>query len=71
MLTITNIQRFAKIRNVGSPPSNLQFMYDLKQAGIEAAELPDPVRIEGGYEWDLKFCKMREVHGKISYETTS
>ena len=66
-LNLETVEKFVKIRNRSPHQSNLQFHIDLRAAGIDPKELPKAEPMPGGFSWDLGFCLMMEIDGKITY----
>lgn len=66
-LNLEAVERFAEIRNRSPHQTNLQFHIDLREAGIDPKELPKADPMPGGFSWDLGFCQMMEIDGKITY----
>lgn len=68
-MTIDQIRRFIRIRNISEFSSNLQFAIDADEAGLNLDELGNGVRIaEGHYEWQTPFGTLIEQFGQLRLE---
>ena len=60
-LTQAKLDKFIRIRNKTEFSSNLQFVFDAKEAGFEVKDLGDVTKIdENHYEWETPFGTLRE-----------
>jgi len=71
---MTRLRKFAKIRDQAEFSSNLQFQFDLQEAGLSVGDIghPDVLPDGDGYIWRLPLdkpeCTMIEQFGKIRIE---
>jgi hypothetical protein len=66
-MTRNQLERFVSIRNKSRFSSNLQFSFDAKQAGFNAKDLGDPVKLgEGHYTWQTPHGVLTEFAGRLS-----
>lgn len=62
--TAAQIRKFVKVRSKSGLNSNLQFSFDAGEAGFNAADLPEVVKVsDGEWLWHLSHGTLREFFG--------
>lgn len=67
-MNLKQMQKFVKLRNRSSFNTNLQFMIDMDECGIEAKELENCTNLNDriGCWWDTPVGVLVELHGKLT-----
>jgi hypothetical protein len=67
-MTRKQMEKFIKLRNKSGFNSNLQFMIDMREAGIEVSELENCTNLNEriGCWWDTPVGVLVELHGRLT-----
>ena len=66
---IAKLRKFVKIRNSSGLNSNLQFSFDLEEAGLAMKDLPEVIKVtENHYVWELPCGRLTEIFGAMQFQ---
>ena len=66
---VAKLRKFVKIRNVSGFQSNLQFSFDLEEAGLQMSDMPEVQKIaENHYVWDFPCGRLTEIYGALQFQ---
>jgi hypothetical protein len=66
---IKKLRKFVKIRNNSGFHSNLQFGFDLVEAGLSMEDMPQAQKIaENHYVWDFECGRLTELYGVLQFQ---